>query len=179
MDLEHLHGSRGSDSSNIYDLEERSIGDLYDSLPLLYGYLQRYINTIIPLLIRISCFFKPFMVELHFSFHFNPGMYVLNWVYRYQTEHYYDPIAATSGIIETFVGVFGFLCVVTQTLARLNGPYTSPERKKSGADDDSIYMIPSLFHDEKKGGSVSGGGFGVGDSTVDKLKGKYNVHLPV
>jgi len=103
------------------------------------------------------------------------GLYILNWIYRYRVENHYDSIAATSGVIETIVGVFGFLCVLSQRLARLN---ETSVRNKS---DDSIYFIPSLFDDGKDGnGKGSGGGDRGGCCKTDGEKGKYNnFHLPV
>uniref|UniRef100_A0A0N4Z9T5 ER lumen protein-retaining receptor n=1 Tax=Parastrongyloides trichosuri TaxID=131310 RepID=A0A0N4Z9T5_PARTI len=29
------------------------------------------------------------------------GLYILNWIYRYQTEQFYDPIAIVAGVVQT------------------------------------------------------------------------------
>jgi len=86
---------------------------------------------------------------------FQIGLYILNWVYRYYDEMYYDSIAAMSGILETFVALFGFLCVASHKLA------SCTEISILNQTDESIYIIPVIA---EKG---------------EKPKEKFNAHLPV
>jgi len=67
------------------------------------------------------------------------GMYIFNWVYRYYYESYYDLIVATSGVIETCVGLIGVMGALTLRL-KSGGSCgsNSPPRP-------SIYILPSLY----------------------------------
>lgn len=29
------------------------------------------------------------------------GLYIANWIYRYYSEHFYDPISIVSGVVQT------------------------------------------------------------------------------
>ena len=37
------------------------------------------------------------------------ALYILNWIYRYYTEGFYDLIAIIAGIVQTFIYIFYFI----------------------------------------------------------------------
>lgn len=44
------------------------------------------------------------------------GLYILNWIYRYFTEGYFDPIAVVSGIVQTVLYADFFYLYVTRVV---------------------------------------------------------------
>ncbi|CAB3399871.1 unnamed protein product [Caenorhabditis bovis] len=44
------------------------------------------------------------------------GLYVLNWIYRYYTENFFDPIAVVSGIVQTVLYADFFYLYITRVL---------------------------------------------------------------
>lgn len=63
-------------------------------------------------------------------------MYILNWIYRYQTEHNYDLISIIGGVTETFFGLFG-IALITKS--------NSKSKKEI-----SIYVLPSAHEQFEK-----------------------------
>jgi hypothetical protein len=44
------------------------------------------------------------------------GLYILNWIYRYHTESFFDPIAVVAGIVQTVLYIDFFYLYVTKGL---------------------------------------------------------------
>jgi len=39
------------------------------------------------------------------------ALYLLNWIYRYYEEHYFDSIVIVAGIVETVITYFGYFSI--------------------------------------------------------------------
>jgi ER lumen protein retaining receptor len=63
------------------------------------------------------------------------GMYIFNWVYRYNTENYFDMIAVVGGVIETSIAVFGLAAVILRNISKYSN--------LAGVQMPSVYTIPS------------------------------------
>lgn len=44
------------------------------------------------------------------------GLYILNWIYRYYTETFYDPIVIVAGIVQTVLYADFFYLYVTRVI---------------------------------------------------------------
>ena len=42
------------------------------------------------------------------------GLYILNWIYRYHTESFFDPIAVVAGVVQTVLYIDFFYLYVTK-----------------------------------------------------------------
>ncbi|VDK26671.1 unnamed protein product [Anisakis simplex] len=49
------------------------------------------------------------------------GLYILNWIYRYFTEGFFDPIAVIAGIVQTVLYADFFYLYVTRVLRQKHG----------------------------------------------------------
>ncbi|XP_026806591.1 malate dehydrogenase, cytoplasmic-like isoform X2 [Rhopalosiphum maidis] len=49
------------------------------------------------------------------------ALYLLNWIYRYYEEHYFDSIAIVAGTVETVITYFGYFSIFIRPKAN-NGP---------------------------------------------------------
>jgi len=49
------------------------------------------------------------------------GLYILNWVYRYYSESYIDPIAVVAGIVQTVLYADFFYLYVTRVIQQNKG----------------------------------------------------------
>jgi len=65
------------------------------------------------------------------------GMYILNWLYRYNTENYFDMIAVVGGVIETSIAVIGLLAVIFRNISKYSNV--------AGVMSPSVYTIPSAI----------------------------------
>ena len=48
------------------------------------------------------------------------GLYILNWVYRYHSESFFDPIAVVAGVVQTVLYIDFFYLYVTKGLLIFN-----------------------------------------------------------
>ncbi|CAI4223731.1 unnamed protein product [Auanema sp. JU1783] len=53
------------------------------------------------------------------------GLYIINWIYRYYTENFFDPIAVVAGIVQTVLYADFFYLYVTQVL-QVNRKFEMP-----------------------------------------------------
>ncbi|VDM41481.1 unnamed protein product [Toxocara canis] len=49
------------------------------------------------------------------------GLYILNWIYRYFTEGFFDPIAVIAGVVQTVLYADFFYLYVTRVLRQRHG----------------------------------------------------------
>ncbi|CAF3482586.1 unnamed protein product [Rotaria sp. Silwood1] len=78
--------------------------------------------------------------------------YILNWIYRYNMEYYWDPISFYCGCIQTIIYIYFFICIYPQLnnenqyqSVDLTKDLISAVDTKENINQKSTYDIP-LIH---------------------------------
>ncbi|XP_067140532.1 ER lumen protein-retaining receptor-like [Centruroides vittatus] len=74
--------------------------------------------AILPQLFMVSKTGEAETITSHYLFCLGSyrGLYILNWLYRYYSEKFYDPIAIIAGIVQTFLYCDFFYLYVTKVI---------------------------------------------------------------
>jgi len=70
-------------------------------------------------------------------------MYIFNWIYRYNTEYFYDPIAAVSGVVQTSVYILAMIILLTNKhwFQQLKTISISCKNDSKELSDDKCWLI--------------------------------------